>query len=118
MSFWKSLGKVAQAAVPVAIGIAMPESIINTAVMGGVKHGTPINNQQIPLVNLVLSTGISYLTHATSSGDWVGSIIPAIQHGGMMTAGSTAIHQSLKIPMAASITKTEGRFTSNGKFSL
>lgn len=118
MSFWKSLGRVAQAAVPVAIGAAMPQSLINTAVMGGIKHGTNFNNQAIPVVNLIASTGISYLNHATSSGDWVGSIMPAIHEGGLLTAASTALHQSAKIPLAGMVNKSEGKFTSNGKFSL
>jgi len=118
MSFWKSLGKVAQAAVPVVIGAAMPDSIVNTAIAGVVKHGTPINNQAIPVLNLAASTLLSYVPKVIETGDWVAPIMPALHEGGLLTAASTALHQSIKIPLASSVKKTDGVFTSNGKFSI
>ena len=104
MSFWKSLGKVAQAAVPVVIGIAMPQSVVNTVVAGAAKHSPLVNNQAIPAINLVASTLMFYVPRALDTGDWVTPILPALQDGGLLAAGSTALHQTLKIPLADIVT--------------
>lgn len=101
MNFWKTLGKVAQAAVPVVIGIAMPQAAVNTAIGGIVKHTPMINNQAIPAVNLLASTLMYYIPKALDTGDWVAPILPALQEGGILAGMSTALHQTLKIPMAA-----------------
>jgi len=104
MSFWKSLEKVAQSAVPLIIGATMPDAIVNTALGTVVKHGTPIPNQAIPVLNLLVSTLLAYVPRAMETGDWVASIIPAMQEGGLLAAVSTGLHQTMKIPLANMVT--------------
>ena len=100
--FLKKVGKAAaQVAVPLAISIAEPAALINTAVMGGVKNATPINNQSIPFVNLLLSTGVSFGRQVASGIDPLSALMPAISEGGLLTAASTGLHQSVKIPVRA-----------------
>ncbi len=119
MGFWKSLGKVAKAAVPVVIGVAMPQAIVNTGIAGVVKHTPFVDNSSIPVVNLLASTAVAYLPRAIESGDWVTPIMPALQEGGLLAAGSTAIHQTLKIPLAEIITGTLAQRVGPGdKFSI
>ena len=118
MSFWKSLGKVAQAAVPVAIGIAMPQAITNTAIAGVAKHTPFVNNQAIPAVNLLASTLMTYVPQALSTGDWVAPIMPSLQAGGLLAAGSTALHQTLKIPMSSIKGPIAGMVGPGDKFSI
>ncbi len=104
MSFFKSLGKVAkgvvEVAAPIAVAVVQPAAIINTVVAGAVKH-TPLikNNNAIPYLNLLFSSGISYVRYGTQTGDWAGSVMPALQEGGMLAGASTLLHQTLKIPM-------------------
>jgi hypothetical protein len=100
MGFWKSLGKIAKVAAPVIIGAAMPQAVVNTALAGVAKHTPLISNQTIPVLNLAVSTGVSYFSKAIDTGDWVAPILPALQEGGVLTGMSTALHQALKIPMA------------------
>lgn len=104
MKFLNILKKVAQAAAPVVIASAMPEAMINTVAGGVLKHTTPINNQSIPLTNLVVSTLSYYVPTALQTGDWVAPIIPALQQGGLLAGMSTALHQSVKIPLAENVT--------------
>lgn len=119
MSLWKVLKKVGQAAVPVVIAAAMPESVVNTTIGGVIKHGTPINNQSIPVINLVASTLFHYVPAALESGDWVAPIIPALQQGGVLAGISTGLHQALKISAADNITGSLTTKVGPGdKFSL
>lgn len=119
MKLLKVLGKVAQAAAPVAVAVAMPHSIINTAVGAVVKHATPVNNQSIPVLNLVASTLYYYVPTAIQTHDWVSPIVPALQQGGALAAGSTALHQFLKIPLAENVTGPIATKVGPGdKFSL
>ncbi|KPJ92586.1 MAG: hypothetical protein AMS18_07070 [Gemmatimonas sp. SG8_17] len=99
--FKKLLKGIGSAVVPVVIGMAAPESIINAAVMGGIKNATPINNQAIPFINLAASTGVSYARHLMTGQDPVSAIMPALSEGGLLMAASTGLHQSLKIPIKA-----------------
>lgn len=119
MSFWKSFGKVAKASVPVVIGIAMPEAVINTVIGGVAKHTPTINNQAIPAINLVASTLLSYIPKALSTGDWVTPILPSLQEGGVLAGMSTALHQTLKIPMADTFNGSLAKRVGPGdKFSI
>jgi len=104
VKFLNLLKKAAQTAVPVIIATAMPEAMINTTAGSVLKHTTPINNQSIPMTNLVVSTLAYYLPTALQTGDWVAPIIPALQQGGLLMGMSTALHQSIKIPLAEHIT--------------
>lgn len=107
MSFFSKLGKVAgavaQAAAPVVIASVMPEAMVNVGAGAAVKHGTPINNNAIPFLNIALSTAVSYGKSVAATGDWTGSIAPALQHGVTLAAVSTGLHQSLKIPLRGMI---------------
>ena len=91
MGLFNSVGKVLKGAVsvaaPIIIAGAMPEAVINTAVAGAVKH-TPIvkNNNAIPFLNLLLSSGISYVKYATATGDWGGAVVPALQQNSLLLA--------------------------------
>jgi hypothetical protein len=102
MSFFGKLGKglltVAKVAAPVVIATSKPETILNTVAGAVIKHGTPINNQSIPYLNLGVSSFIAYVRHVQASGDWAGSIIPALHEGGVLAGLSTALHQSIKVP--------------------
>ena len=97
--FKKLFSTVVEAAVPAAISIAMPESWINAGLGAAVKNGTAVNNQAIPFLNLLGSTGVSYARHLMSGNDPVASIMPAISEGGLLMAASTGLHQSVKIPV-------------------
>lgn len=119
MSFWKSLKKVAQVAAPMVIASAMPEAAINTAVAGMAKHTPSVDNQFIPILNLLASTAMSYIPKALDTGDWVAPILPALQEGGVLAGVSTALHQTLKIPLADIITGTLAQKVGPGsKFSI
>ncbi len=119
MKIFKALGKVAQAVAPVAIAAAMPQAVINTTVGGVIKHGTPINNQSIPVLNLVASTLYHYLPVAIQTHDWVTPIVPALQQGGLLAGMSTALHQTMKIPLAENITgELATKVGPGNKFSL
>ena len=96
---FKAAGKVASFAVPIAIATVHPEAMINTALGTMAKHGTKINNQALPVLNLLLSTGFSFARHGLTTGDWVGGISQAIQEGATLAMASTAIHQTVKIPL-------------------
>lgn len=96
MKFFKTFFKVI---APVALSVIQPEAMINTALGAVVKHATPINNQTIPILNLGLSSVVSYVRHLAGGMDPVSAVMPALQEGGMLMGMSTAIHQSLKIPM-------------------
>jgi len=100
MSFWKTLGKIAKVAAPVVIGAAMPQAMMNTAIAGVAKHTPVISNQSIPVINLLASTAMAYVPQVMATGDWVAPILPSLQQGGLLMGMSTALHQSLKIPMA------------------
>lgn len=102
MSFFSKLGKIAGAivkvAAPVVIAAAAPESLVNVAAGAVVKHGmSKVPNSAIPFVNLAVSTLVSYGKTVAVTGDWTGSMLPALQAGGVMAAVSTGLHQSLKL---------------------
>ena len=107
MSFFGKLGKavsvVAQTALPIVIAAKFPEAMVNTAVGGVVKHATPIPNGSIPVLNAVVSVGVAYAKHGLSTGDWHGAIGPALQEGLTWMTASTALHQSIKIPLGNAI---------------
>lgn len=109
MNLFKTIGKGAvnaiKLATPVVLTSIAPEALINVAGGAVLKHGVKsFNNQNIPVANMAVSTAVSYLQHAITTGDWVGGIIPAVQHGGFITGMSWGIHQSAKVPAAQWIT--------------
>lgn len=95
--FLKGMGKVAQAAVPIVITAVQPEALVNNAVLGGVKHGTNINNQSLPVLNLLGSTAYAYVKTAMATGDLTGSIVPAVKVGVSMTTASWGIHKGTQM---------------------
>jgi hypothetical protein len=97
--FKKILSSVVEAAVPAAIAIAMPGAMVNTAIGSAIKHKTRVNNQAIPLLNLIGSTGFSYARQLMSGVDPLAAIMPAVSEGGLLMAASTGLHQSIKVPM-------------------
>jgi len=92
------LGKLVNAAVPIAIGIAAPESIINTTVGVLVKHKTKVNNQQIPTINFLASSLFAYGKRIAAGEDPTAAILPSLGDGALLMGSSTALHQSIKIP--------------------
>ena len=112
MSIFKKIGKglyaVVKVAAPVVLTAVKPEILVNTVAGAIIKHGTPINNQSIPYLNLAASCFVSYVKHYQESGDWVASILPALQDGGLLAGMSTALHQSIKVP-------TQNAIRPNGK---
>lgn len=94
----KLVGGVVKVAAPVVIATALPETLINVAAGGVLKHKTRMDNGKIPYWNLAISTAVSYGKRVLTGEDPVASIIPAAQEGGLWMAGSTAIHQALKLP--------------------
>lgn len=119
MSFWKTLGSIAKVAAPVVISMAMPQAAINTAIAGVAKHSNVVSNQAIPVINLFASTIASYLPRAIDTGDWITPILPALHDGGLLTGMSTALHQSMKIPLADMVNGNLAKRVGPGdKFSL
>lgn len=124
MGFFKSLGKavttVVKVAAPVVIAVAKPESLINVAAGAVVKHGmSRVPNNAIPYVNLALSTAVAYGRRVATTGEWTGSIMPALTEGGVTAAASTAIHQTIKMPLRDLITgSTAVRVGPGEKFSI
>lgn len=101
--FFKALGKaakgVAKVAAPVVIAAVKPEALINMALGAAVKHGVSrVPNNAIPYLNLGISTAVSYARRVGSDG-WTGAIMPALTEGGALAAVSTALHQSVKLPL-------------------
>lgn len=103
MKLFKAIGKVASLAVPVAIAAVQPEAVINTVLGAGLKHGKGVikklPNNTIPALNFALSTGVCLARHGLTTGDWAGGVVPAIQEATGLTAASTAIHQTTKLPI-------------------
>lgn len=97
--FLKKAAKAAAFIPAAAMAVVDPSIMVNTAVAAGVKHASPIRNNAIPFLNLGLSTGMAYLKHGLSSGDWAGAIVPAIHTGIELAGGSTLLHQAIKIPV-------------------
>jgi hypothetical protein len=97
--FKKLLKGIGQAVIPAAIALAAPQAMINTAVFGGVKNATAIPNNAIPVINMAASSGISYVQQLMSGVDPIAAIMPAVQDGGLLTALSTGLHQSIKVPV-------------------
>jgi len=109
MGFFKGLGKavtaVAKVAAPVVIAAAQPESLVNLAAGAVVKHGmSRVPNNAIPYLNLAISTAVAYGKRVASTGDWSEAIMPALMEGGALTAASTALHQTIKMPLRDLIT--------------
>lgn len=104
----KTLGTVIQVAAPVVIATVKPEVLANVAGGALIKHATPINNQSIPYINLAISSAVSYAHKVAATGDWTGSIVPALHEGGLLMGLSTAIHQSIKVPTQEAI-KIKGK---------
>lgn len=98
---FKKIGQLASLALPVAMLAVEPAAAINVAVGSAVKHGTKISNNSIPILNFLVSTGVSFARHGLTTGDWAGGVADAIQQGAMLTGASTAIHQTTKIPVKA-----------------
>lgn len=104
---FKGIGTVAKAIAPVAIAAAAPEALINNAVAAVVKHATKIDNQAIPGLNVVLSSGAAFVRNGVTSGNWgVEGIIPAVIEGAGLAGASTAIHQTAKINAKKFTTKS------------
>ena len=104
-----------------------PSSLINvggcmvakhTGMMGDKVDGK-LGNDRIPYANMAITTAISYVKAAITTGDWVAPIIPALQAGGVATAMSTGIHQFLKLPLRNAVTGNMAAKVGPGpKFSL
>lgn len=93
----KGIGAVAKVA-PVLIPIARPEVLINTVVAAGVKHLTKIDNQAIPGLNVLGSTATLYVKTGLATGNWgVENLTHSVISGTLLTGGSTATHQGVKI---------------------
>ena len=124
MGFFSSLGKivkgVAKVAAPVVIAAAVPESIVNTAVGTIVKHRmSKVPNNAIPYLNIAISTAFAYGKSVAATGDWTGSILPSVQAGGIAAAASTALHQTIKLPLRDLVTgAAASRVGPGDKFSL
>jgi hypothetical protein len=117
---FKVVGKAAQLSVPMVLASVMPEALINNGVAAVVKHlpGERVN-QAIPFMNLGVSSAISWVKHMVGGMDPVTAIAPAIQEGGLLAGVSTAIHQSLKIPMGSMVTNgLAAKVGPGSKFSL
>ena len=103
MGFLKKLGKavsaIIQTALPILIAWKFPEAVINTTAGAVIKHATPISNSKIPVINAITSIGVAYIKHSITTGNWQGSIVPAIHDGLLWMTTSTALHQSIKIPL-------------------
>jgi len=94
----KGITNVAKAVAPVAIAAAQPEALINNAAAAVVKHSTKIDNQVIPGLNVVLSTGAVFVRNGMTTGNWgPEGIMPAVLEGAGLAGASTAIHQTAKI---------------------
>lgn len=109
MGFFKSLGKaiktVVKVATPVVIAVVKPEALINIAAGAAVKHGmSRVPNNAIPYLNLAMSTAVSYGRKVVTTGEWTGSIMPALTEGGIIAAVSTGLHQTIKMPLQNFIT--------------
>lgn len=105
MGFWnglkKATGTVVSAAIPVAVAVVQPEALINNAIGFGVKHKTPINNQNIPALNAVLSIGVKVVQKKIETGSWSAAAPQAVLEGLQMFGLSTATHQAVKIQVRA-----------------
>ncbi len=124
MGFFSGLGKIIKGAVkvaaPVVIAVASPESLINTAAGVVVKHGMKkVPNGAIPYLNLAVSTAVAYGRAVASTGDWDGAILPALQAGGIAAAASTALHQTIKLPLRELVTGSKAITVGPGeRFSI
>lgn len=124
MGFFKSLGKaikiVVKVATPVVIAVVKPEALINIAAGAAVKHGmSRVPNNAIPYLNLLMSTGVAYGRKVVSTGEWTGSIMPALAEGGVLAAVSTGLHQTIKMPLREFITGSTALKVGPGeKFSI
>lgn len=124
MGFFSRLGKavtaVAKVAAPVVIAVAKPEALINIAAGAAVKHGmSKVPNSTIPYLNLLVSTGVAYGRKVASTGEWTGSIMPALAEGGVMAAVSTGLHQTIKMPLQGLVTGSPALKVGPGeKFSI
>lgn len=95
---WKVLKKIIQIAAPVLITVINPPALVNTVLGFIAKHFTKIPNNSIPFLNLFLSVGACYFYKGLQTGDWEGSMAPALKEGLSLMGASTAIHQTIKIP--------------------
>jgi hypothetical protein len=98
----KGVAAVVKVAAPVVLTAVEPASLINLAIGGVLKHKTRMSNGKIPYLNLLASTGVSYVRNIVAgptAGDWAASLGPALQEGGALMGISTALHQSLKLPI-------------------
>lgn len=123
MRFLKKLGQTISAifkiALPILIAVKFPEAMANVATGAVVKHGTPIPNNNIPVLNAIVSVGVAYLRYGINTGDWHGAFAPALQDGLTWMMASTALHQSVKLPLGEIITGDLARRVGPGpKFSI
>ncbi len=124
--FFKAIGKgafaVIKVAAPVAIAAIEPGTMINTFVAGAAKHSKILrgNNNAIPYLNMLASTGLALFRNMGVYGDLGTAIMPSLMEGLALAGGSTLLHQSVKIPMRDMI-KTPAIASAVGpgeKFSL
>lgn len=94
---------------PIVIVVAKPTTVAYALAGFIMKHGTPVNNQAIPYINLGVASAISYVQNVRITGDWDGAILPAIQAGAMMAGMSTALHQSIKQPTQDKLQFSDGK---------
>lgn len=125
MSFLKTLGKGLKSAVavvvPVLIGTVVPEAV--PATIGGaiIKHSKVLgsSNGKIPYLNVAVCSGFSYFKRVSETGDWAGSIVPALNDGVITAGSSTFLHQSIKLPLRDVVTGPIAQKVGPGeKFSL
>ena len=97
---WK---RILSAIVTAVIGAMNPVAVANMGAMAVVKHKTPINNDTIPILNLLLSFVGLLGKEMMGGADVVSSLGPALTEATGLMAASTAMHQSLKISTERSV---------------
>lgn len=91
--------KLASLLPAVAILAADPVMAVNVGLGAAAKHKTKVKNGTIPFINLGLSVAGCYMKSALTTGDWAGSVVPALTEGVQLAGGSTLLHQAIKIPV-------------------
>ena len=104
----KGVGKAASTAVkiaaPEAIAAIEPGTMVNTFAAGVIKH-TPVikNNNVIPYLNMLVSTGAALWKNMSIYGDFQTALVPSLTEGLTLAGGSTLLHQSIKLPMREAV---------------
>lgn len=97
---------VVKTATPIVLSVVSPESLINVALGGLVKHGirNPKLTAQIPAMSAVASITIHYIHDSVIAHNWLTPIGPAIHEGARQFGMAWAIHKSVREPAERLIT--------------